>query len=45
MLEILNVYVPAFFDHYLLGSPVPLLERDSTDFTEVELESRNVGSL
>ena len=43
MLEILNVYVPAFFDHYLLGSPAPLLERDSTEFTEVELESRNTS--
>ncbi|MFP6621899.1 MAG: hypothetical protein VCC20_00350 [Myxococcota bacterium] len=44
MLEILNVYVPEFFDHYLLGEPAPLLEANSLDFPEVELESRNVGS-
>jgi hypothetical protein len=35
--------VLAFFEHYLLGSPAPLLERDSADFTEVELESRNTS--
>ncbi len=40
----MNAYVPAFFDHHLLGEAAPLLERDSPDFQEVELESRNVGS-
>ena len=44
MLEILNVYVPAFFDRYLLGEPAFGLESNSADFPEVELESRNVGS-
>ncbi len=44
MLEILNTYVPAFFARHLLGEAVPLLERDSPDFHEVELESRNVSS-
>jgi hypothetical protein len=44
MLEILNVYVPEFFDHYLLGEPAPLLEANSPEFPEVELESRNVRS-
>ena len=43
MLAILNVYVPAFFDRYLLGEPAPQLESSSADFPEVELESRNVG--
>ena len=45
MLAIMNAYVPAFFDHHLLGEVSTLLERDSPDFQEVELESRNVSSL
>jgi hypothetical protein len=41
MLLLMNVYVGAFFDHYLLGKSQDLLERNSPDFPEVELESRN----
>jgi predicted dienelactone hydrolase len=41
MLQLMNTYVGAFFDHHLLGASAVLLERDSADFPEVGLESRN----
>jgi hypothetical protein len=41
MLQLTNVYVGALFDHHLLGASAVLLERDSADFPEVGLESRN----
>lgn len=44
MLAIMNAYVPAFFDHHLLGERAELLERNSAEYSEVELESRNTGS-
>lgn len=44
MLEIMNVWVEAFFDRYLLGEPSPLLEGDSADWPDVELTSRNTDA-
>lgn len=41
MLEIMNVYVVSFFNKYLYNIESPLLNGNSPDFPEVDLEIRN----
>jgi predicted dienelactone hydrolase len=40
MMQILNAYVPAFFDKHLLGNDAPLLDGTSERFPEVSLSSK-----
>ncbi len=39
--QIKNAYILAFFNHYLKGEDVPLLNGASTDYPEVDFKSRN----
>jgi platelet-activating factor acetylhydrolase isoform II len=39
--QIINVYLVAFFDHYLKGQDEPLLGGPSADYPEVDFRSRN----
>jgi hypothetical protein len=40
--QIVNAYALAFFDRHLKGEEVPLLDGPSSDYPEVELETRNM---
>lgn len=40
-LEVISAYVVGFFDHHLKGEDVPLLDGESADYPEVELEVTN----
>lgn len=42
-LQIINVYLLAFFDRYLKGEDVPLLNGPSEDYPEVDIQLRNTS--